>query len=65
MDLFLKIIIVLAAIALFIVTFLINRKIKGPAYTPSEDEICGKCTNTLCKRSKKDLKECEEKSDEE
>ena len=60
-----KILIVVAAIALFTITFLINKKIKGPSYSETEDEMCKHCDNMLCGRRKKDKIECEEKQNEE
>ncbi len=60
----LKYIVVLLAVGIFTLVFIINRKVKGPNYTPEEDEMCGKCTNVLCKRSKKETKNCEELNNE-
>ena len=55
-----KYLIILICLALFIGTFLINKRIKGPEYTKEEEEVCANCTNSLCKKSKKETKNCEE-----
>ena len=59
-----KYLLILGCLGLFVVTFLINKKVKGPKYTEEEDEMCAACSNTLCKRSKKKVEECEEAKDE-
>ena len=60
-----KYLLIIGCLGLFIVTFLINKKVKGPKYSEEEDEICASCSNTLCKRSKTKVEECEEKGNEE
>ena len=59
-----KILVVLIPLAIFVVTLFINHKITPPEYSKEEDEICASCSNVLCKRSRKETKNCEELNDE-
>ena len=58
---------VLAAIALFIVSYLLNKKTKVPeGVEPASEDKCLHCSNALCKanKDKEDIFKCPEEKDE-
>lgn len=62
MDLFLKILVVLLAIVLFVVSYYFNQKTKAPSLDEEEREECSHCTNIFCK-SNGDKMKCEDKNE--
>ena len=67
MSVVVKILVVLAAIALFIISFLLNKKTKVPTGVEPVEDKCMHCSNALCKanKEKEDIFKCPEEKNEE